>query len=204
MNEKSHVFEETYREYLKQIAGMNFELLADVLGIALKKGKITIPFFEKPYLVGEKSITDPSGKQPPFGECVVLCKYLLLCPNAAPSEGDWIAYRDFKDAGPLTVFFANSVEKPVAEHFEIRLTELEASCKTLGGFAPDIELTYDLYMQFNALPRIPVLLLYNGADEEFPSHCTILFKQGSDKFLDAESLAILGEIISRRLIKNSR
>ncbi len=33
MNEKSHVFEETFREYLKQIAGMNFELLADVLGI---------------------------------------------------------------------------------------------------------------------------------------------------------------------------
>ena len=204
MNATSHVFEETYIEYLKQIAGTNFEPLAEVLGIAVEKGKITIPFFEKPYLVAGKSVTDPSGKQPHFGECVVLCKYLLLCPDAAPPEGDWVAYRDFKDAGPLTVFFANSVEKPIAEHFAGRWAELETSCKTLGGFMPDIELTYDVCMQFNALPRIPVLLLYNDADDEFPAHCSILFERGSDKFLDAESLAILGEIVSRRLINISQ
>ena len=204
MNEKLHVFEKTYSEYLKQIADMNFEQLKGVLGISVEKGKITIPFFEKPYVVTKKRITDLSGKQPSFGVCVVLCKYLLLCPDAVPSEDDWVAYRDFKDAGPLTVFFANSVEKPAAEHFTGRSAELEESCKTLGGFAPDIELTYDLYMQFNALPRIPVLLLYNDADDEFPAHCSILFKKGSDDFLDAESLAILGEILSRRLIKYSQ
>lgn len=201
MSTKSHVFEETYREYLKQIAGINFEPLAEVIGVAVAKGKITIPFFEKPYLVAERCITDSSGQQPPFGVCVVLCKYLLLCPDAAAPEDDWAAYRDFKDAGPLTVFFANSVEKPLAEHFAGRLTELEKACKALGGLAPDIELTYDLSMQFNALPRIPVLLLYNDTDDEFPAHCSMLFKRGSDKFLDAESLAILGEIITRRLIK---
>lgn len=204
MNEKLHVFEETFREYLKQIAGMNFELLADVIGIEVEKGKITIPFFEKPYLVEEKSITGPSDKKPSFGECVALCKYLLLCPDAALLEDGWVAYRDFKDAGPLTVFFADSVEKPLAEHFAGRLDELEKSSKILEGFAPDIELAYDLCMQFNALPRIPLLLLYNDADDEFPAHCSILFKQGSDNFLDAESLAILGEILSSRLIKNSR
>ena len=204
MNEKLHVFDETYREYLKQIAGMDFESLADVLGISLEKGKITVPFFEKPYLVEEQSIIDPSDKQPSFGVCVVLCKYLLLCPDAAPPEGDWVAYRDFKDAGPLTVFFANSVEKPLAEHFAGRLAELETLCKTLGGGSPNVELTYDLCMQFNALPRVPILLLYNDSDDEFPAHCSILFKQASDKFLDAESLAILAEILSRRLINNSR
>jgi len=203
MSTKSHVFEETYREYLGQIADINFEPLAKVIGVAVEKDKITIPFFEKPYLVAEKSIADPSGKQPPFGVCVVLCKYLLLCPDSATPEDDWAAYRDFKDAGPLTVFFANNVEKPIAEHFAGRLIELEKSCKTLGGFAPAIELTYDLSMQFNALPRIPVLLLYNDADDEFPAHCTMLFRRGADKFLDAESLAILGEIVTRRLIKIS-
>ena len=203
MSTKSHVFEETYREYLKQIAGTNFEPLAEVIGVAVEKGKITIPFFEKPYVVAEKSITGPSDKQPPFGVCVVLCKYLLLCPEAATPEDDWAAYRDFKDAGPLTVFFANSVERPLAEHFARRLTELEKACKTLGGLAPDIELTYDFCTQFNALPRVPVLLLYNDADDEFPAHCSMLFRRGSDQFLDAESLAILGEIVTRRLIKKS-
>ena len=201
MSTKSHVFEETYREYLKQIAGIDFEPLAEVIGVTVEEGKIKIPFFEKPYRVAEKKITDPSGKQPPFGVCVVLCKYLLLCPEVAIPEDDWSAYRDFKDAGPLTGFFANSVEKPLAEHFAGRLTELEKACKALGGLAPDIELSYDFSMQFNALPRIPVLVLYNDADDEFPAHCSMLFRRGSDQFLDAESLAILGEIVTRCLIK---
>jgi len=201
MNEKPHVFEKTYRAYLNQIANINFEPLAGVLGITAEKGKLEIPFFEKPYAVAEKRIVKPSGKQPSFRVCVVLCKYLLLCPDTVPAEDDWVAYRDFKDAGPLTVFFANSVEKPITEHFAGRADELERSCKSLGGFAPDIEPTYDLCMQFNALPRVPVLLLYNDADDEFPAHCSILFKRCSDKFLDAESLAILGDILTRRLIK---
>ncbi len=203
MSTKSHVFEKTYREYLNQIAGIDFEPLAEVIGVTVEEGKIKIPFFEKPYGVADKKITDPADKQPPFGVCVVLCKYLLLCPEAAMSEEGWSAYRDFKDAGPLTVFFANSVEKPLAEHFARRLNELETACQDLGGFAPDIELTYDLAVQFNALPRIPVLLLYNDADDEFPAHCSMLFRRGSDQFLDAESLAILGEIITRSLIKKS-
>jgi len=201
MNEKPHVFEETYRAYLNQIAGINFEPLAGILGITAEKGKLEIPFFEKPYVVAEKRIVQQSGKQPSFRVCVVLCKYLLLCPDAVPAEDDWVAYRDFKDAGPLTVFFANSVEKPIAEHFAGRPDELERACNSLGGFAPDIKPAYYLCMQFNALPRIPVLLLYNDADDEFPAHCSILFKRGSDKFLDAESLAILGDILTRRLIK---
>lgn len=204
MNEKLHVFDETYMEYIKQIAGINFEPLAEVLGIKIKKGKIMIPFLEKPYWIDEKSITDLSGKKPSFRECVVLCKYMLLCPDTAPAEGNWIAYRDFKDSGPLTVFFANSVEKPMAEHFAGRLDELEKSGKLFGGFVPDIELSYDFYMQFNALPRIPVLLLYNDADDEFPAHCSILFKQNADKFLDAESLAILGDTVSGYLIKKNQ
>jgi Domain of unknown function (DUF3786) len=202
MNEKLHVFEKTFKEYLEQIASMNFELSEDIIGIKVKKDKITIPFFEKPYLVSDKGIIDPSGRQPLFRECVVLCKYLLLCPDAAQQEEGWVAYRDFKDAGPLTVFFANSVEKPLGAHFSGRLAELEKSSKTLEGFAPDLRLTYDLCVQFNALPRVPILLLFNDADDEFPAHCSILFKQGSDNFLDAESLAILGGILSGRLIKN--
>lgn len=203
MNAKLHVFEETYREYLEQIAGINFEPLAEIIGITVEGDEITIQFFGKPYRIIDESITAPSGNQPPFGICVVLCKYLLLCPDAVPPEADWVAYRDFKDAGPLTVFFANSVEKPLAEHFAGRLTELEKACKTLGGFVPDIEITYDLAIQFNALPRIPVLLLYNDADAEFPAHCSLLFKGDADKFLDAESLAILGEITTRRLINKN-
>ena len=203
MSETSPAFKETYREYLSQIAGINFKPLAKILGITVEQDEITIPFFGKPHRFAENRITGPSGRPPSFAKCVVLCRYLLLCPDAVPPGDDWVAYRDFKDAGPLTVFFANSVERPVAEHFAGRVTALENACKALGGVTPDIELTYDLSMQFNPLPKIPVLLLYNDADDEFSAHCSLLFQRRADKYLDAESLAILGDIITDSLIKKA-
>jgi hypothetical protein len=201
MGAKTHVFEETYRNYLGQIAAMDFRPFEEILGVKVEKDKVIIPFFGKPYVFTEKSIANPAGKQPSFEVCVVLCKYLLLCPEVSPTEGDWIAYRDFKDAGPLTNFFANNVERSAAEYFAGKLAELEKSCERLGGSPPDIELAYDLSAQFQALPRIPILMLFNDADDEFPAHCSMLFERRADKHLDAESLAILGNILTGYLTR---
>jgi len=203
MSAKPHVFEETYRNYLGQIAGMDFKSFEEIIGVNLEKDDVMVPFFGKLYQVTENSIISPWGKQPSFEICVVLCKYLLLCPDINPAENDWIAYRDFKDAGPLTRFFANSVEKPIAKYFAGKLAELEKSCEKLGGSPPELELAYDLSRRFLTLPKIPILLLYNDADDEFPAHCSMLFERRADKFLDAESLAILGGVLSGFLTKQA-
>jgi hypothetical protein len=58
-------------------------------------------------------------------------------------------------------------------------------------------------MQFNALPRVPVLLLFNDADDEFPAHCSLLFEGRAEKYLDAECLAILGMLLSVYLRKRA-
>jgi hypothetical protein len=201
---KSSAFEETYKRYLDQIAEIEVTLLEEKLGVTVENNKVLIPFFGKPYTVSKSGIIDPSGKQPPLEVSVVLSKYLLMCPDVNPMEDDWVSYRDFKDSGPLTHFFENSVEQPIANYFSKRLDELETSCKTLGGFPPAMELNYDLYIQFKALPKIPVLLLYNDTDDEFPSHCSVLFERRAEKFLDAESLAILGVLLSAYLRKRTK
>ena len=199
---ESPVFKETYKHYLDQVARKEFTSLEKRLGIKAEKDGVMIPFFGKPYIVSAKGIIDPSGKQPPLEVSVVLCKYLLLCPIVNPIGGyDWVSYRDFKDSDPLTSFFINSVEQPIANHFSGRLDELEGSCKTLGGFFPDLELSYELSMQFNSLPRVPLLMLFNDADDEFPAHCSVLFEKRAEKYLDAECLAILGMLLSVYLRK---
>jgi hypothetical protein len=196
MSEKSPVFKETYKNYLDQVAGLEFKSLEEKLGIKTERDKVTIPFFNKPYVVSKKRIINPAGKEPSLEISVVLCKYLLLCPDVVEKEDDWVAYRDFKDSSPLTTFFLTSVEQPIANHFSGRLNELEESCKTLGGFSPDIQLSYQLSMQFNPLPKVPQLMLYNDADDEFPAHCSVLFNKNAEKYLDAECLAILGTLLS--------
>lgn len=197
------VFEKTYRSYLEQIAEIDFKSLEKKLGLQVEENNAKVTFFNKPFTVSAKGIINPSGKQPPLETSVVLCNYFLRCPEVEPVNDDWVSYRDFKDSGPLTVYFANAVEKPVADHFSGRLDALEKSCKALGGSPADIELSYDLSMQFSPLPKIPVLLLYNDADDEFPAHCSILFERRAEEYLDAESLAILGMLISVCLRKRA-
>ncbi|MBW1707584.1 MAG: DUF3786 domain-containing protein [Deltaproteobacteria bacterium] len=195
MTTKNPVFEKTYKDYIAQVAEIDIESIAQKLGVHAEGNDATIPLFGKHHKVSEIGITDPSGKQPYLDICVILCKYLLLCPEVNPKEKEWVSFRDLKDSGPLTVYFANDVERAIAGHFAGRLDDMKGACKTLGGYPPDIEVVYDLAMQFNALPRVPVMLLFNDADDEFPAKSSVLFERRAEKYLDAECLAMVGRLV---------
>ena len=99
----------------------------------------------------------------------------------------------------MTHFFASNVENLIAVTFSGLVNELEKACTTLGGSHPGIELSYDLIMRFDPLPKIPLLMLFNDADDDFPANCSVLFERRAEKYLDAESLAILGGLFADRL-----
>lgn len=63
----------------------------------------------------------------------------------------------------------------------------------------EMEISYDLSMQFSVLPRLSLLLLFNDADEEFPAQCTILFQKHAVFYLDPESLIMTGILLARKL-----
>jgi hypothetical protein len=47
---------------------------------------------------------------------------------------------------------------------------------------------------------IPVVMLFNDADEEFPAKCSVLFPVRTEEaYLDAECIAMLGSLLFRRL-----
>jgi len=193
------VFEKTYRDYLKQVTLLNLKSMEHKLGITTVDEDVIIPLFGTEYRVSRKGITGLSGKQPSFEIRVVICKYLLLCPDTTPTEKDWVTYRDLKDSGPLTVFFTNDVEKKIASDFSGRPDDLKKACNRIGGQMPDIELPYDLSMRIDSLPKFPVLLLFNNADDEFPATCSVLFEKRAEKYLDAECIAIVGALLAGSL-----
>ena len=189
---KEHVYEQTYKDYLSRIAKLDFRFLADKLGMQVDDQDVIIPFFGKPYKISATGITDPSNRRPHLSVSVILCKYLLMCPMIEPLEGSWISYKDFKDAAPLIGAFSNTVTRPIAETFSGRLTELGKAGERIGGYAPADVFSYDLSMRFDALPKVPLLLLFNDKDDEFPAQCSVLFEKRTEKFLDMECLAMVG------------
>ncbi|MGD9289669.1 MAG: DUF3786 domain-containing protein [Desulfobacterales bacterium] len=197
--EKIHVHEQTYHEYLSRIAELDLPYLAEKLGIQLDGQHVTVPFLGKLYRVSSLGISDPLNRQPHLSVCVILCKYLLMCPMIEPLAGNWMSYKDFKDAAPLIRAFENTVTQPIAATFSGRQAALETAGKKCGGYLPADKYPYDFAMQFDALPTLSVLLLFNDKDDEFPAQCSVLFEKRAENYLDMECLAMLGMLFCEYL-----
>jgi hypothetical protein len=196
---KEHIFDQTYKDYLSRIAELDFPFIADKLGLQMDDQNAIISFFDKCYRISAKGITDLSNRQPHLSVSVILCKYLLMCPMIEPLGGNWMSYKDFKDAAPLIQAFYNTVTQPIDNTFSSRLAELQVAGKKIGGYPPADEYAYDFAMQFDALPKVSILLLFNDKDEEFPAQSTVLFEKRAQKFLDMECLAMVGMLFSEYL-----
>jgi len=204
MTAKFSVFMETYQNYLHEIAKIDMDSRSEKLGGTVEENQMTLSFFGQPYRISGQGIKDPSGEQPAIGICVVLCKYLLLCPEIPSLDTEWVSYRDFKDAAPLAGSFVNNTERAIAQNFSGRLDDLGAACEKLGSWNPGLDLSYQLIRKLYPLPKVPVLLLFDDTDEEFPAQCKVLFERRAEHYLDPECLAILGMLLSDFLNKAVR
>lgn len=196
----SPVYDVTYFNYLKQLKSMRFSDKADQLGIRVEADAVVIPYFDRSIRYTPDGLTDETGKRPDFADCVVICRYLIMAPPFEPRQMQWTAYRDFPDAGPLTVFWADTVERPLAKTFSGRMGALEKACRSLGAGAPELAISGDLCRQFTPLPKVSLLLVFNDADDDFPAALSLLFQKRAAAYLDAESQAVLGHVLTQRLL----
>lgn len=204
MKTGENIFEKTYRDYLRQLRDISFESVADRLGAEISGDTINVALFKDVYSISHEKISDSSGNRPSHDICVILARYILLCPENPPRNHNWISFRNFRDSGPLTNYFTNEVENAIASFFSGRIHDLIDASGILGGYPPVLCPKYDFSLQFDALPRIPVMLLYNDKDKEFPAGCGLLFEDRAEKYLDAECIAMLGYQLVSRLRNVSR
>ena len=195
------VFEKIYNDYISEVASIDFVEKASLLGIKVDKKTILIPFFDKIFTITPEGISDPQGKKPHHAVSVILCKYLLLCQETVSLDCELVTYKDFRAAAPYVGGFRNTAEKPIINHFSGKIAALEKCCGELGGNASDIGVSAQLSYVFRALPKIPVYLLFNDQDDEFPADCSILFEKRAGRYLDMECLAMTGMALAQGLIK---
>jgi hypothetical protein len=201
MGAVSKVFQQTYESYLAQIGACDLKSLAEPLGVNYQNGALEIPLLDRSYTVSGRSISDQGGEKPAFNICVILSKYVLLCPKGEVEAGDWVSFRDFKDTAPLAAYFANDVEGTFAGRFNGNLKTLRHAGDGLGGREPKIDLAYDYARVFTFLPRLAMLLLFNDGDEEFRAQGTVLFQKRADQYLDGECLAMAASYLVRRIFE---
>ena len=198
---ESKAFEKIYRDYLAQLAAIDLRAAAEMLGGYPDGGAVILPFFARHYKISADGILDPSGNRPSHSVSVLLSKCLLMCPKNPPLNASWVSYKDFRDAGPFVGGFRNNAEVPLERTFGSNPAELRKRCEALGGAPAAEDFPYEVAMRLPALPKVPLLLLFNGVDEEFPARCTMLFERRAEKYLDMECLAIIGWALSAYLLE---
>ncbi len=197
---KARVFEETFNTYLQEIGKINLHERAYYLGAEFHEKGLVIPFYDDKFLVTTEGIFDLKGSIPTFAIKVVLCKYVLMSPQEEVAEvSPLVTYREFKDSGPLTSYFANNTNKTLEVAFSGKITILKEKCMAIGGIEKASS-TYDFSVELFALPKIPVILNFNDKDEMFPAGCSILYQASAERFLDMECLAITGTYLTGILI----
>ena len=200
---KAPIFETNYENYISQIAKLDFSSIKDTLGIQLRGQEAVIPFWGEDHFVSHTGIVDAAGNRPDYGICVILSKYLILCPETPVTNNEWSALKDFHKKSQFTNInvFTSDAEQPIRKNFSGRLAELENACQKLNGTPNEFGSSYDLAMQFKMLPKIDILLLFNDGDDEFPATSSLLYQRQAEEYLDPESLILIGIAFTRRLKK---
>lgn len=199
--QKSSVFDQAYHQYLAEILTIDYLARADMLGVERNDESLLIPLYDKVYLLSGKGIGAQDGTPVTPAVNVILSKYVLLCPTElAPIPDRLMTYREFKDAGPLISYFTTNTNKTIESHFAGTISSLKERALQLGAVLLQHD-SYDLSLQFHALPRIPVILNFNDRDDMFPATCSILYKLSAEQFLDMECLAMTGTLLAGKLIK---
>lgn len=199
MNDEKTVYEQTLEGYRDRFKALSLEHLAKSPGMKVGPRCVELMFFNEPLHVSDRGIFTEVGKEASFEVCVVIYNYLLRYREVERNPGGWVAYRDTQHSGPLTVYFADSVEKKIAGAYGKKGAALMDACLSLGGRKPDNAPAVDVAMVFQALPGLELLFLFNHQDEDFPASCSVLFRQGVERYLDPESLAILGAVFAAKL-----
>jgi hypothetical protein len=187
---KSKVFKETYNKYLSDMSDIDLLPRAFRLGAEPAGDALIIPYYETPFRISTDGVFYETGKRAGFAISVVLFQYVFHCPAEIPIAGDWVTFREFKDAGPLGGYFTSNNNKTIETTFEGNPEALQYACNRLGGRLLDDDPYWDFSVAFDMLPRVPIRIRFNDKDDEFSAQSSILFRQSAESYIDMESLAM--------------
>ena len=195
-----------YEKYADCLAKLDRRVLgrgADILGLNSDGLAAIVPFYDQIYRVRPGKIVSLEGRKPTDAVGLVLCRYLSDAPAGSLPEGRPVSFREFKGAGPLVSSFASNTNKLITSAFASSIESLQRASRQLKGRIQADHPGYDLSVVFDALPRIPLCLQFNAADDLFPAQCSLLFEPSAETFLDMPSLFILGTYLAGRLVGHS-
>ncbi len=195
------VYEQALESLRPKFRALDLPHIAQLFGAVLTgPDSMEILFLNEKYLVTRDRITDLAGNEPvPFISILI---YNHLCmPNPPAPSGEWITFSSVPASHAKDKAWAAHVEEVIARHFSGNPEGLRTACERFGGVKAAMKGNHDAAYEFRFFPRYPALLLFYDAvpDEDFPAQCKLLLDKYVDRYLDIESIVVLGEEFAGRM-----
>jgi hypothetical protein len=127
-----------------------------------------------------------------------LLLYYFTTSDGAPLAGQWISFSELPDGRFYTKAFQGYTGNELVRAFKSSYEDFLRAAGSLGGQ----RLAFgNAAFAFPALPRVAVLAVFWRGDEDFPASIQILFDANAGHHLSTDVCAILGSMLTRRLIK---
>ncbi|MCQ3935697.1 MAG: hypothetical protein DPW18_01495 [Chloroflexi bacterium] len=176
--------------------------------VGAERGELILPFWDDRCILPFPELTARSSRGEPlpdFQQALLL--YYLLTADGTPLTGRWVSFADLPDGRMYNAAFQGYSGDEIVKRFEkVRrdnislypaLHDFKQACLSVGG--KPVEIGSASFI-FQALPRVPLLTTYWLGDEDFPSSCKILFDASASHYLPIDACAILGSMLTRKLI----
>lgn len=200
--DNSKIFNEAYPELLSRVKPMDLSQKLNILGIQKQGPLFIIDFFNQQLVFDGDDFFDAAGADLNPAVKVVLCKYILMSPeNELKSDGKLVTFREFSNAGPLFSKFTENTAKIIQTSFSNQVATLRNKCLKFGGTILTNQ-SYDISFRFRALPKIPIILNFNDADELMPANAGFLYRDTAATYLDLQCLTITCTYLTGLLIQN--
>jgi len=197
----SKIFDKKYADLLPQIKTIDLSKKAEILGIYKQDQLFIFNFFNQQITFNGHNFINIKGHEVSFAVKVVLCNYVLMCPENVFHPSDrLVTFREFSNAGPLFSRFTENTGKIITTTFSEKMDKLKSRCQNLGGTIVETA-SYDLSVNFRALPKISIILNFNDTDELMPASAGFLFHDNAKTYLDLESLTIICTYLTGLLIQ---
>ena len=163
---------------------------------------VRLPFLDAEYLATRRDLLTLRGDPAPTQVKILLLIYLTRA-HGDPVSGVWVSYRDLANTVSKSKSYDACMERLAAGLAGIaadsdpgRLDGLVASLRGTPVTSESADAAYLL----PALPRVPLLLLFWRADEEFAARASLLVDRDVLGYLDQEATLFLAEAVTARLL----
>ena len=195
------VYEQALMSLMPKVQALDFRKTAALFGLAFTgPDRLTITFLNEPYTVTKEKVLDAQGKEPRPWLSILIYNHLLMPDPPAPS-GEWITFSAVPAAHAKDKAWAGHVEEVIAKRFSGDVAGLKAACEKAEGVKADAKGSHDAAYTFLFFPHYPALLLFYDEvpEENFPAQCKLLLDRTAPRYLDIESMVVLGEEFAARL-----